>query len=343
MSAAPLSHHEVLQLVEPFTRCGLHVDLQASRRQDRRLVFQSEDHDADAGTPALTETLVLEQPGPGRCKLTRRLLWRDVAEHPGGLEATLEVWGAQPAELLRQVQGIAPALHFGRGDGWVVFRDYTLPAGASDAASLQLVRGMAFVDGLRLSLTLPATRRIAADLALSAPQGTAPELPEDLLAVLGWDWARLLKERQGWTSKLRLRGSPARRSAAAVAALDRAAAHLARTLAGTPGQFHDQHVAARRLVTLRRAIPALTGLALLVSVAGMALAPRLGTPDQLGAWILLFHLPTALFALSFCLQELPRLEVPPWPRRSSLPSWRPMPRAPAAVAAPAPPSFEAGS
>jgi hypothetical protein len=324
MPATPLSHHEILQLVEPFTRCGLQVDLSASRRQDRCLVFKPVQHAGqEPGAPTLHETLELEHPGPGRCKLTRRLTWTDAPGQPGGLQATLEVRGAQPAELLRQVQGIAPALHFARGQGWLLLRDFTLPAGAADAASLQLVRGIAFAHGQRLSLTLPPTRRIAAELALTAPQGELPEFPEDLLAVLGWDWARLVKERQGWTSKLRLRGSPSRRSAAAVAALDLAAEHLATTLAGTPGQFHDRHAAARRFATLRRAIPALTGLLLLAAVA---LAPRFGTPERPGAWILLFHLPTALFALSFCLQELPRLEIPPWPRRSSSPSWWPAAR-----------------
>lgn len=337
MAAAPLSHHEVLQLVEPFARSGLQPDLAASRRQDRLVVFKPIEHPGAApdGSP-LHETLELEQPAPGRCRLTRRLVWRDAPGAAGELQATLQVGGAAPGELLRRVQGIAPSQHFARGPGWVALRDYTLPAGAADAASLQLQRAFAFVDGLRLGLTLPAARRAAADLSLAAPQGDVAELPEDLLAVLGWNWSRLLKERSGWSAKLRLRGSPAARSASAVAALDRAAAHLADTLAAPPGEFHDRHVRARRLVTLRRGIPALTGLALL---GGVALAPRVGTPGSPGAWILLFHLPTALFALSFTLQELPRLEIPPWPRRSAARTWR-IARTPPSGAT-APPTVEA--
>jgi hypothetical protein len=32
--------------------------------------------------------------------------------------------------------------------------------------------------------------------------------------------------------------------------------------------------------------------------------------------------PTALIALSFCLQDLARFEIAPWPRRSAAPDWR---------------------
>jgi hypothetical protein len=73
----------------------------------------------------------------------------------------------------------------------------------------------------------------------------ALELPEDLLAVLGWDWARLVRTADGWKSKLRLRGNLSRRSDRAEAALDRPAVHLARTLAEPPARFHDTWRAAR--------------------------------------------------------------------------------------------------
>jgi hypothetical protein len=39
-------------------------------------------------------------------------------------------------------------------------------------------------------------------------------------------------------------------------------------------------------------------------------------------WMLLYHVPTALVALSFWLQELPQFEIPPLPRRSSAATWR---------------------
>jgi hypothetical protein len=37
--------------------------------------------------------------------------------------------------------------------------------------------------------------------------------------------------------------------------------------------------------------------------------------------VLLYHVPTALIALSFCLQELPAFEIPPWPHRADGLDW----------------------
>ena len=36
----PLTHHEILRLIEPFTRRGRHVDLSATDRIERRIVFK---------------------------------------------------------------------------------------------------------------------------------------------------------------------------------------------------------------------------------------------------------------------------------------------------------------
>jgi hypothetical protein len=40
-----------------------------------------------------------------------------------------------------------------------------------------------------------------------------------------------------------------------------------------------------------------------------------------GLWVALYHVPTALIALSFMLQELPRFEIPPLPRRLRALRW----------------------
>ncbi|MBN8493007.1 MAG: hypothetical protein J0M00_16490, partial [Burkholderiales bacterium] len=102
-------------------------------------------------------------------------------------------------------------------------------------------------------------------------------------------------------------------------ALDRAAAHLAHTLAAPPARFHEQHLRARWGVVFRRALPTLTALSLLVTVA---LLPSMGLHSIEGAWTLLYHVPTLLLAGAFMLQEMPRFEIPPWPRRSAAPDWR---------------------
>jgi len=66
MPAPPFSHHEILDLVEPFARLGLRVDLAASGRLERRLAFRPVEHPTDEPALAgLQETLQLESFGTG--------------------------------------------------------------------------------------------------------------------------------------------------------------------------------------------------------------------------------------------------------------------------------------
>ncbi len=322
-AAPPLSHHEVLALVEPFARSGRRLDLAATQRAERRLVFQPVQRplglpDSARGLPELQEVLVLEVYPRGALRLTRTLT------HPQGLHASLQASGAAAETLLARVDAVAPALHFSSGMGYTLSRSYVLPTDGRAGAAPVLCGGEVRLDGLRLTMTVPATRGVSADLQLRAePQPLA--LPQDLLAVLGWNWARLITTPLGWKTRLRLRGSPQRRTAAAEQALARAAVHLARVLAEPPAAFHDRLLRARWGVVFRRALPALTPLVL---VATIVLMPRIDTGPYPGLWLLLYHLPTLLVVLSFSVQELPQLEIPPWPRRSAAPDWRLPPAAP---------------
>jgi len=308
MAVSPLTHHEILELVAPFTRGGRRVDLSASRRSERLLVFQPLEHAAAAGT--LRETLQLYSFGTGTCRLTR-LLTRAC-----GLEAKLEAMGPDPARLLADVEAILPARQFHEGPGFVIARSYSLEG---TPAGLILTSGEVRTEDLTLAMTVSPVRRVAAELRLIANGAARLALPEDLLAVLGWDWARLIRGKEGWKTKLRLRGAAQARTRKAEIALDRAAAHLAQTLREAPHCFHDRLRAARWGVVFRRAIPVLTFLFLVVAVASLA-HRGIGQGSEL--WVLFFHVPTALIALSFCLQELPQYEIPPLPRRMSMPSWR---------------------
>jgi len=166
-------------------------------------------------------------------------------------------------------------------------------------------------------MTVSSVRGVAAEITLVAPHAHL-NLPQDLLAVLGWHWTRLVPTREGWRTRLRLRGGGAQRTAAAESALDRVATHLAQTLAEPPARFHERHAAARFGVLLRRAIPLATPLVL---VATILLMPRLDVGAYPGPFLLLYHVPTLLILLSFRLQELPTLAPPPWPRRSAAANW----------------------
>ncbi|KNZ31271.1 MAG: hypothetical protein AD742_19045 [Methylibium sp. NZG] len=339
MTPQPLTHHEIIGLAEPFTRGGRQVDLAASNRLERRLVFKraeralqpADERSADpaaasvaaplaaslaaslaalADTGPLTEVLHLDSFGTGTFRLTRTLT------HASGLQATLEAMGPEPAALLARVDAVPPQRQFRAGPRFVVARSYALEG----AATPVLRRGVVQADGLNLTMTVSAVRGVSADITLAqTTPGPALALPEDLLAVLGWDWARLIRKPAGWASKMRLRGGAARRTHTAEAALDRAAAHLAQTLAEPPARFHERHVAARRGVVLRRAIPLMTPVLLVITVLAL---PRFDV-DNSPLWVLLYHVPTVCILLSFRLQELPQFEIPPWPRRSQAVSWRP--------------------
>jgi hypothetical protein len=124
--------------------------------------------------------------------------------------------------------------------------------------------------------------------------------------------------RQGWSSKLRLRGSAQERTAQAEAALDAAAVHLARTLAEPPPRFHDRLRAARIGVFFRRGIPTFTAVGLFGAVG---LLSAFFDEIPMTVWVPLYHVPTVIVAISFLLQELPRFEIPPWPRALTMPSW----------------------
>lgn len=308
MAALPaLTHHEIIGLVEPFARAGRHVDLAATDRDARRIVFKTIDR---PGEPALRETLALD------CRnLSRFVLERSLA-HPSGLAATLHAAGPEPAELLAQIDDIPPSQHFRAGGGFVIARSYEVWLRDLFLHSAELQ-----VEGLRLALVLrlPALRSVAGEISLTVTPGHRVELPEDLLAVLGWDWARLQKKRDGWVSRLRLRGRALRRSRRAEAALDEAAPHLVRVLAESPMEFHRRHLAARWGVAARRSIPTLTALSM---IGGAMLLPQLvDEPRAAGYWMALHYVPIALLALSFRLQEMSQFEIPRWPRRPKVACW----------------------
>jgi hypothetical protein len=329
MPAPPLTHHEILQLVEPFTRRGRHVDLAASDRPARRLVFRPVEHAGAAPHIApLRETLQLDSFGRDRCLVTRLL------DDGTGLQARVQADGTDPGELLARILEVAPLRQFRFGTGYCIARNYALQpnapgaAAGSPAAQLVLIDALLRVDGLIVTLRLPATRGISAELTIQALGADKPDLPDDLLAVLGWDWARLVGNVDGWTTKLRLRGSALKRTRNAELALDLVAGHLVRTLSEAPARFHERWHAARWGVVARRAIPLLTFVALIVAVLTTS---RLGFDARKRSSLLFFQVPTALLALSFCLQELPQFEIPPRPKRSGATHWmqidnpRPMP------------------
>lgn len=307
---SPLTHHQILALVAPFSRSGRHVDLAASDRMARRVAFKPVVHDA------LTELLQLDNPAEGRFRLTRALTLQ------GGLQARLTAEGSDPAALLARVDAVPLARQHRAGSGYVLALSHRLEAGQAGDA-LILTEGSAWVGGagvaLLLKLGVSSVRGISGEVQLQATGEDKLDLPEDLLAVVGWDWARLIKRSDGWGTRLRLRGAGAARSRDAESKLERGAQHLAQTLAEPPALFHDKQVAARWRVVMQRALP-LIGAALML--IGAAAVSKLDLAQESLVRMLIFHAPPILMVGFFCMNELPRVEIPPLPQRSRATTWR---------------------
>ena len=119
MTLPPLTHHEIVRLVEPFARRGRHVDLAATDRTARRIAFRPAEVVLQA-TPGLAwqESLELEAGEEQRFVLRRRLLSRD------GLLALAEAAGPDPAALLERIEAVPHERHVRSGPGWLVVRSY---------------------------------------------------------------------------------------------------------------------------------------------------------------------------------------------------------------------------
>ena len=314
MPTLPLTHHDIFALAEPFARRGHRLDLAVSDRMARRLVFKAVERAAD-GLPALREVLQLEGPDTGPLTLTR------VLDTGHGLEARLQVEGPEPGELLARIEAVPPRRQLACGPGWCLALSHRMDLTAAGAPRLVLVAGAARIDrlgGLAVTLKLPRVSGIPADIEVHHLEGDAPDLPEDLLAVLGLAWSRLSRLRNLWQGHLRLGRSEPVRSRTAQERFESAVVHLAQTLAEPPGRFHERFAQARWAVVLRRATPLLVSVGL---IAAAAAVPLLDLGEGSVLRMLIFNAPPLLLVLFFALPEMPRIEIPPWPRRNPRPGW----------------------
>jgi hypothetical protein len=319
----PLTHHEMLGLVAPFARLGRHVDLAASDRLHRRVAFKPCEHSESADGPRLRETLVLQDLGSGRYRLTRLLI------PPVGPEGRLEGEGPDPGELLARIREVPPHSQFRAVESSLISLSLRFESGS---ALLMLTRAMAQVAGVTVTLDASIPRGPAA-VTLTRPPGDEFELPQDALAVLGGAWSRLRTAGEGWAGELQLSRREPRRSRQAAAAIETAVAHLTHLLTEPPYRFHERWIVARWRVFLRRLVPLAACIGLIVCAAAV---PKLHLAEGSGLRMLILNSPPILLILFFCLREVPIVEIPPLPRRSAAASWRARQAAPSASAAPGP-------
>lgn len=306
----PLTHHELIALAAPFVRQGLQVDLPGSDRLQRRLAFRPTELAAEGALPPLKQSLLLELPDAGPARLVRRLTL------PDGAVAELACEAEDAATLLAAAQAVPPSRQLPQVAGRPLVLSHRQAVGSR---TLQLTRAQVALDGLQLEVTVSRVGGIAAELRLTPAPGRQYQLPEDLLSVLGLAWSRLSPARGGWQCSLQLRGDGAQRSADAEAKLARSVAHLVQTLAEPPARFHERFHRQRWLVTLRRATPLLAALGLIGSAL---MVPQLELGSGSVVNLLIFNAPPLLLVWLFSMREMPRLEIPPLPRRPALPGWQ---------------------
>jgi hypothetical protein len=311
----PLTHHEILTLVGPFSQCGRRVDLAASDRLQRRLDFVAVDRPAVEGQlPALRETLSLDLSMPGRHLLTRKL------RSSQGLCATLQTEGDDLATMLVHIDAVPASrqLRFG-ADRAIAFSQRIVPRDA--AAELLLREATAMLPTLSLQMTLTGVRGFPAEIEIRPADGVTLTLPRDLLAVLGSAWTELSPLQHRWQSNIAVRGDGLKRSEDAEARFMQTVQHLQHTLAEPPARFSQRHRAARWGVTVREMLPLGIGLA----IVGTALMFRREGAEQPRMLALLANVtPPLLMALFFMRREMPRIGLPRPPPRLPADAWRPL-------------------
>ncbi|MGE5152625.1 MAG: hypothetical protein ACM3ST_01300, partial [Bdellovibrio bacteriovorus] len=125
-AAAPLTHHQILALMGPFARRERHLDLTASRREERRLVFKARQLPSPGpGLPPLREELTLEVPERAEYRLIRGLTGPATGTEPP-LSAILTALGPDLETLLEQVEQVSPERHFRLCEGTVVALSFEL-------------------------------------------------------------------------------------------------------------------------------------------------------------------------------------------------------------------------
>ncbi|MEO0421452.1 MAG: hypothetical protein AAF184_03890 [Pseudomonadota bacterium] len=309
----PLTHHDVLELVAPFSAADRQVDLEASDRARRRLDFKPLEHPATESMPAVTEHLTLEAPErSGDSFVLERQLRATTPE--GELVATLKATGKPVARLLEWVTSVPLARHWREIDGTWLARSYRIrsssaqsgtPAPQIDAAHARFAQGALMTVEHTLAGSPLEVRLQALD------DGAHLLLPDDFLSVAGRAWRPLRKtSHRGWRGSLRVPPKEPDRTREAEAAVDGIVSHVAQTLAAGPGEYHTRHKSARWRAALQRISPALALVAFMIITPSLMFLPTAKNP---GFLVIIFQLPTVALIAFFSLRELPVLEIPPRP------------------------------
>jgi hypothetical protein len=317
----PLTHHEILTLVGPFARDEWRVDLAATDRQNRCVVFEprTHDHPEDPSSLSLTEHLQLENPARGRFCLRRTLT------DASGLSATLEVIGEDAASVYAQCARVPLDDHFRHQAGTLAALSYALeyrrPApNAEPGWRRRFTLGEAYVRGRRLQFDARTVPGLPAKLTLDwHPQGDI-HLPGDLLAVQGWAWRPLQLMPGGWKATVKLSRREPERSREAEERFLATVAHLEQTLSQSPAHFHERFKWQRWRVVFQRSL-AIQGMLAILSAIPILYWGDFGQDGQVPLWTTGVP-PVMLLAIFLSWsREVPVMEIPPLPKPLVATAW----------------------
>jgi hypothetical protein len=324
-SSRPLTHHEILGLMGPFTRRGRHADMGASRRAERRLLFKPLEHPSPGeGLPALREDLALEVSERGNLRLTRTLTPRVQDPERPPLSAEVTAAGEDPEVLLDQIEGLPLARHFARYEGVLVQRSYRMvPQDGRRGKRGQtwhstLTHAKARVGDVTLEIDADRSQGLPIQVRLRAPAGQRLQIPQDLLSVIGRDWRPVDDYISHWRGTIRIAKREPVRTGDIEDKVRRTVSHLAETLSRPPAVFHEQYRRERWRASLQRAVPLLVGVGMIAATPLVRLLP-MGEGSLLR--MLVFHAPPLMLIGFFVFSELPRIEIPPLPRRLRQEAW----------------------
>jgi hypothetical protein len=303
--ALPLTHHEIVALTVPLARTGRRVDLGASDRMRRRLVFVP---DTGRGE-ATADAIVVESRRNGGFRVERQL------GHDDGPRAAVLVEAVDAETAVRRADAVDSSRLREEGSGWTIHRRMRI---GTDGGALLPVAATITLDAATVEVRFPEVTGLPARLRIHPRRGRRLVLTDDLLAVLGWDWSPLRRVGSAWEGSVRLRGVDAADQAGHLSRT--LARHLATTLDAPPRRFHERLWLQRVGVVVRRAVPL---VALLVLVLEFALAPELRMARANPLVFLALAAPLLLVLGFMRWSEDPRFELPRWPRPSAEPAWAP--------------------
>lgn len=301
--AAPpaLTHHQIVELIEPFVSRGYRFDMAGSDRRARRLLFRPSSSTAAGGA---RHTLQLDCLAVQRLRVTRALS----PDGDGGPVARLQVEGTQLETLLQRLQQVPAQRQFSIAAGCCIAWQLVL---MPEGGELRTIGAVAQFAGVTMTMRAAAGGKGRAAIEVQ-PGPARLKLPGDVFAVLGRQWSLSQPDGTAWRCDLRLHGDAQTR-------FEDAVQHLARTLAEPPLHFHQRHLRARWAVSVRRSLLLAAWLSLAVLVA---CAQWLSQARTSALPLLLGSLPLALLWWCYRADMAPRLQWPRLPRAPSWPSWQ---------------------